>query len=453
MLERFLKYIREESLCGEGDRILLAVSGGMDSMSMVRLFSQSPFRFGIAHCNFGLRGQESDDDERFVGEQAEKHGVPFHVMRFDTQDYARRKKISTQMAARQLRYDWFDAVLQREGYQAVAVAHHLNDLVETMLINLLRGTGLAGMHGILPKKGQVIRPLLCFTREEIARMVAAGNIPYREESTNASGKYTRNRLRHQVVPVLKALNPALEHSFAATAQHFLEAEQVVRQYMDAYQHLLEPGGDGWEISCQALLALDAPQTVLYQLLQPMGFNADVVQDMLKACRSQPGRQFFSATHKAIKDRGRLIIVPLEEAATGQSNPGARETALRTVEDGEKMPANQPLFEELFRTRVLDADTAAIPRDPDTAWLDFGKLQFPLRVRYWKEGDRFHPLGMKGQKKLSDFFVDSKVPLHLKGRIPLVFSGNEIAWVAGYRIADPFKVTTVTKKVYEIQKIN
>ncbi|QEC51147.1 tRNA(Ile)-lysidine synthase [Anseongella ginsenosidimutans] len=433
MLERFLKYIREEDLCKGGDRVLLAVSGGMDSMFMYALFSRSPFSFGIAHCNFGLRGEESDEDQMFVKQEAGKSGVPFYTVRFKALDYAREHKLSTQMAARQLRYDWFETLRREEGYQAIAVAHHLNDQVETMLINLVRGTGPAGLHGILPKNGKIIRPLLCFTREEIAAAVNREAIPYREESSNASDKYLRNRLRHQVVPVLKALNPGLEHTFAATARHFLEAEQFIEHHMEPYRALLQKEGESFRISCKALPEPGMGETILYQLIKPFGFAAGQSRDILNACQSQPGKQFFSATHQLIKDRGYLIIIPLQNTS------------------GQGLLQNEALsFEKMFEAEILRAEDAGTSPGAGTAFLDYEKLQLPLTVRYWQDGDRFHPLGMKGSKKLSDFFVDQKIPLHLKGRIPLLLSGKEIAWVAGYRIADPFKVTEGTKKVYRIK---
>src|SRR3546814_100700 len=346
MLDRFLKYIQEENLCLPGDRILLGVSGGMDSMLMTWLFSQSAFSFDIAHCNFGLRGKESDEDEEFVAAQAQNYGVSFHRHHFETSDYARRKKISVQMAARELRYEWFETFRRQEHYQAVAIAHHRNDLVETMLINLLRGTGPDGLHGILPRNGHLIRPLLCFTREEIAGMVVSQKLPYREESTNASDKYLRNRLRHQVVPVLKELNPSLEHTFSKTAQLFLETGQLIHRYVDKHRRVLQKTKSGWEISCQVLCQADAPGILLYHLLRPMGFHPDTIQELLEACNSQPGKQFSSPTHTAIKDRDRLIIIPRENKPS--------------------VIAEEADFEELFDTRVLEVSSAGIPGDAGIA---------------------------------------------------------------------------------------
>ena len=425
MIERFLEFISEEGLCAPGDSVLLGVSGGMDSMTMSRLFRQSPFRYGIAHCNFGLRGGESDEDERFVKEYAGKCGVPFFSVRFNTGEYARERRISTQMAARELRYRWFEEIRQREGYDAVAVAHHLNDLVETMLINLVRGTGLAGMHGISPKKGKLIRPLLGFTREEIEAFANGEAIPYREESSNASDKYMRNRLRHCVVPVLKELNPRLEHTFANSARHFSEAEQLLGEQVNWYRHLLEQQDGAWTLDYSSIREMSAPRTVVYELLKPFGFNEETVQALLEADQAQPGKQFLSASHRAVKDRDRLIIVPVR-----------------------KDPV--PAFEELFEARVGTPEDTAITPDARRAFLDYHTLRLPLKVRYWQEGDSFQPLGMKGRKKLSDFFVDQKIPLHLKQRIPLLLSGDEIVWVAGYRIAEPFKITPATKKIYELR---
>lgn len=435
MLERFLKYIEEEGLCRKQDRLLLAVSGGMDSMFMMRLFSQSSFLAGVAHCNFKLRGEESDQDQEFVKQEAEKLKLPFYTVSFSTESYAGRRKISTQMAARELRYEWFEQLARKEGYPLIAVAHHLNDLVETMLINLIRGTGPAGMHGIFPKKGNIIRPLLAFTREEIAAEVRRQAIPYREESSNASDKYLRNRLRHQVIPVFQELNPNLEHTFAANARHFLEAEQLIDQHIAPYRELIKRDNESWRLPCQALEEQKISGSVLFHLLRPFGFNAATISGIMEACRAQSGKQFFSPTHRLVKDRDDLIISPLP--ATGNGD-----------DDRQGSPAS--LFDELFEGEAMDAKDLAFGDGNTSAFLDMDKLQFPLEARYWKKGDRFHPLGMNGRKKLSDFFVDLKIPLQVKEQIPLVLSGGEIAWVAGYRIAHPFRVTTLTKKVYRIK---
>ena len=429
MLERFLKYIAEEGLFQRGDRVLLGVSGGMDSMLMAALFSQSGYPFGMAHCNFGLRGSESDQDEQFVKKEAEKLRIPFYSKRFQTHAYAEEKKISTQMAARELRYTWFDQLAEEEDYQVIALAHHLNDLVETMLINLLRGTGPAGMHSMQPRNGNRVRPLLCFTREEIAREVAKQKIPYREESSNASDHYLRNRLRHHLVPMLKAENPSLEHTFAATARHFAEAGRFIDQQLAPYRAWLTKDGENWRLPCEKLTGMGSGSFVLFRLLQPFGFNADVAREVFRACNSQAGKQFFSPTHRLIKDRDQLIITPLHQGEEKKSGPA---------------------LEDLFETAVLDSAAAEIDPGPNTAYLDYDTLQLPLTVRNWQPGDRFHPLGMRGHKKLSDFFIDLKIPLHRKHRIPLVCSGEEIVWVAGYRIAEPFKVSPTTKKVYRIR---
>lgn len=426
MLERFLKYIADERLFRPEDRVLLGVSGGMDSMLMARLFSESPYTFGIAHCNFGLRGVESDDDEAFVKQEAAKLRVPCFATRFQTHTYAEENKLSTQMAARELRFAWFDMIREENGYAVMALAHHLNDLTETMLINLIRGTGPTGMHSMQPKSGNRVRPLLCFTREEIAGAVRAWGVPYREESSNSSDDYLRNRLRHHVIPLLREENPNLERTFAETARHFSEADQFIEAHMTPYRHLLVQDGTGWRISCRQLQKAPAAGMILFRLLHPFGFRSETIKEILQACSSQPGKQFLSKNHRIIKDREYLYLIPRYDLETAA-----------------------PDFARLFDATVSNVDDTTLTSDPDTAFLDYDKLQFPLTVRYWEAGDRFQPLGLRGQKKLSDFFVDLKVPRHLKKRIPLLVSGNTIVWVAGYRIAEPYQVTSTTKKVYRI----
>lgn len=463
MLKKLLHFIKKEKLFSTDDRVLLAVSGGRDSMVMSELFRQAGFRFGIAHCNFRLRGTASDADELFVKEWAQAHKVPFHSARFQTRQYAGEHKISVQMAARQLRYEWFEQIRRENGYGFIATAHHQDDVMETMLINLVRGTGVSGMHGILPKFQSLIRPLLCFRQDEISRFQQENAVPYREDSSNQSEQYWRNKIRHRVIPVLKELNPRVTVTFSRNARHFAEAEAVLKKYVDQHRQLLVTQHEGWVLDYRELERTTAPATLLFELLKPFGFTAETVLDMLEAKEAPPGKQFFSgpkpAESRKLKAEGGSVPpagaakpsgggTSAEAAAQKPGSPAYTAVKDRTslfIYPASVRPAPDP--DTLFKQETMEYHGQDIPRSPLVAYLDHDRLTFPLQVRYWQEGDTFMPLGMKGRKKLSDFFVDEKVPLHLKHRIPLVLSGDEIIWVAGYRIAEPCKVTGQTRKIH------
>lgn len=434
-LQRFKEYINQNSLVKNGEKALLAVSGGRDSVLLVHLFHESGLAFGIAHCNFHLRNEESDRDEAFVKELAVKFGVPFHCTHFDTIGAASRNGISIQMAARRLRYDWFEEIRREEQYAAVAVAHHLSDAVETLLMNLCRGTGIAGLHGIASRRDSIIRPLLFLTRSEIDEIVAEEGLAYVEDSSNASDKYARNKIRLQVMPQLKAINPNVEHTFEQNIARFRQTEQVLQQYVGQLRkEILLESGSLIKISLSSIRRLEPAELLLSSLLTPYHFEEPVVKEILVAVNRNPqsGLQFFSGTHQALINRTDLLITPLS---------GRHEEMVTIDRDATRV---------VFNEHTLDIYYVATGKpvfQPNLAYVDQAALVYPLILRYRQEGDRFMPLGMRSFKKLSDFLIDEKVSLIQKDRIPILENGNgEIIWVAGMRVDNRYKLTVATKKV-------
>lgn len=442
--ERLVQYVGEQDLCRPGDRILLAVSGGKDSVLMCHLFAGAGYTIGIAHCNFQLRGADSDADEALVNRLARQLEVPFYTAAFDTAEHARAYGISIQMAARDLRYDWLETIRASQGYDHIAIAQHQNDHLETLLLNLVRGTGLSGLRGIRPKRGRIIRPLLFLTAEEVAAEVARRGLEYRDDASNFSTKYARNKIRLEVIPKLKELNPALERTMAADIARFTDAHAVVQRYVAALRDRLfvperREGGQEWHIPIAELAALQPQRFLLYELFRPYGFTESVLADLADALPGIPGKQFFSPSHALYVDRHVVVLKPLDERS------GVDEALIN--ESGGSVNWGGHRFEAGFA-----ADTS-VRTDPHIAQFDADRLVFPLRIRSWRTGDAFHPLGMNGRKKLSDFFVSLKIPLHDKHRIPVVVNGNgDIIWVAPYRIDNRYKITAETKKVFTLARL-
>lgn len=431
MRERFLDFIKKHALVLPGERVLLAVSGGVDSMTLLTLFSQSEIPFGVAHCNFNLRGEASDQDEALTRRVAEGLGVPFFSRRFKTKSYAASKGISTQMAARDLRYDWFDQLCRDEGYQKVATAHHLDDSLETVLLNLVRGTSIAGLRGILPINDKVIRPLLDFTKHELTDWALEQGVKWREDASNQETDYQRNLIRHEVVPKLEMLNPDLLGTFRNTLSRNREVEQVFLSKVAKVRNeaLTESEGVVY-IRKDALTG----SYLLERLIRPFGFNYTQAGQILEAVDGISGKEFISDSHHLVLDRESLVITPLSlEQEAFEIDENDREVYVNGVHYSVKL--------------VPAAGLVATWKTEQNALLDMNKLVFPLKVRSWQEGDAFYPLGMTGKKKLSDFMIDRKIPVNLKNRVSVVVSGSEIVWVAGMRIDNRYKISPDTSTVF------
>jgi tRNA(Ile)-lysidine synthase len=431
-LQNFAEYIHQNALFAPGHKILLAVSGGKDSVLMVHFFKQAGFNFGIAHCNFGLRGAESQRDEHFVRTLAAVMDIPLYVTHFETKTYAANHKISTQMAARDLRYRWFEELRTREQYDFIAVAHHQDDAIETVLLNLVRGTGIAGLHGILSKRDFLIRPLLFLSRKEIDGLVNSNSIEYVEDSSNLSANYARNKLRLEVIPRLKEINPNLEETFAHNIERFSATEIVLQQRITQLrEEIFVEGFNGIYIPIQKISALHPQHLLLSELVKPFGFTDMVSSEILASLDKQSGTSFYSPTHRITIDRENLIIT-----ATGEEHNH------QMIHRSDKsIWLRKQLIEMTYTEQIV------FENNVHKAFVDLDKLIFPLILRSWQEGDRFMPLGMRNYKKLSDFFIDQKVPLPEKENVPVLVNGNgEIVWLAGMRQDNRYKLTATTKKV-------
>lgn len=439
-IQKFKNFIAQHQLFEPGSRILAAVSAGRDSVLLAHLLSQAGIDMGIAHCNFQLRPAEALAEQVFTSNLARTLNVPFYTTDFDTQSHARQKGISTQMAARELRYQWFEHIRSTFGYTYIAVAHHQNDSVETILLNLTRGTGIAGMHGILPKNGLIVRPMLFLNRDEIDTIVTENNLQYMEDSSNASSKYARNKIRHQVIPALKELNPKLEETFNSNMERFRELELLLDNKLNELRpQLLVPHGDDVHMPVTAVKKLSPQRLLLFGLLNPYGFSAQVIDDMIASLHKHAGRVFEAPNFILALDRDKLILSKRHNITPsvliGQQNTEANYAG--------------------FKLTLLHDDSPLIVRDnPMALSVDAEKIIFPLTLRNWHDGDYFYPMGMKGRKKLSDYFVSEKIPLNQKDQIPILVNGNgDVIWVSGYRPDERYKVTTHTKKVIIFELIH
>ncbi|MEI7500188.1 MAG: tRNA lysidine(34) synthetase TilS [Bacteroidota bacterium] len=437
MLKKFNNFILKTALVEKSQHILLSVSGGIDSMVMTALFHQAKLSFGIAHCNFGLRGIESDEDERFVIAMAGKYKVPCFIKNFNTSDYAHKKGISIQMAARELRYNWFEIIREQEKFDLIATAHHLDDQVETFLINLIRGTGIAGLHGIPIKNGNIIRPMMFAFRKEVEKYASERQILYREDRSNSEIKYLRNKIRHEVIPLLCSINPEFKYGLTESIARISGFEQIGNHAMEDWcRKAMTTDGKDKFIDINNLLKATPVESFAWALLSPFGFNETQVSNLLGCLEKENRKIFCSSTHRLVKDRERLVINAIE--------PKTKERSVIINHFSHRKSIKIPI--PLVFTRVIKTGKYEIPASGMIATLDFGKLTFPLSVRRWRPGDAFFPFGMKNKKKLSDFFIDQKFSLKQKEQTWLLYSGNNIAWIIGHRIDNRYRVTSATQEM-------
>ncbi|MCO6500161.1 MAG: tRNA lysidine(34) synthetase TilS [Vicingus serpentipes] len=441
MLQKFKTYYQKNDLFSSSDKILLAVSGGKDSMAMIHLFRDCNLTFGVAHCNFSLRGAESDADEELVKSVCEKHNIPFHQTTFNTNNYAEQNGISIQMAARELRYDWFEKIREENGYDYVATAHHKNDVAETMLINLIKGTGLSGLHGIRNKKDKIVRPILCFTRQEINQFILEEQIDFREDKSNSEVKYTRNRIRHSVIPEMEAINPSVVETLNVEAEQFLELEKILHDKIeDEKKRLFRDERGMISISIYELKKLNPLTSYLYLLLKDYGFNKSDITDVIHSMDGESGKRFYSSTHELTKDRDVFLL-------QDRQNVESEKFIINELADIEKLPISFS-----YSLKNYDSDIE-IQKSKDFAYLDIEKIQFPLIMRKWRKGDTFQPYGMKGRKKLSDYWIDNKVPLPEKKEKWVLEANGKIIWLVGERIDDNYKLTNQSNKVLLLQLLS
>ncbi len=441
MVHSFLKYIHQNELISEKDKVLLAVSGGIDSMVMADLFMKAKIRFSMAHCNFGLRGNESDTDQQFVEQYSLEINVEIFTRQFDTQSHADQHHISVQMAAREFRYRWFRELLQEKGFKKLAIAHHKDDQAETIIFNLIKGTGIAGLTGWKPLDDDIIRPLLFTDRKTIEAYARKNDLKWREDSSNVSTKYVRNKIRHDILPLIIEINPGFIASLGYTGIRLKETELCLRAGIEKLiKYAVTKSGNDVIILKDQITSSLFPTLGLYEILQPFGFNYRQCVDLFGAIET-PGKIIVSDRYVLNIDREKLILSPIED----HGNTGEFLPPVHIGNDTRSVSTKFGTFK--FRISTEQIAKESIPADPAVAFLDFERLTFPLTLRQWKPGDFFVPLGMSGKKKLSDFMIDEKIPVNLKRKVQVLLSGNDIVWIAGMRIDDRFKISPGTKKIF------
>ena len=461
LLKEFKQYIQKENLFQAKDRLLLAVSGGVDSVVLCELCKKSGYDFEIAHCNFQLRGDDSNRDEKFVKELAQKYNVPFHVKVFDIVAYANNVKKSIEEAARHLRYDWFNSIINNPkpqpghanetvacpvGHQAPApgfilTAHHADDNIETVLMNFFRGTGIMGLRGILPKQAKIVRPLLFARRSQLEIFVQENHLEFVTDHTNLQSDYTRNYFRNNIIPLVSKSFPEAAKNVLNNIQRFKETEMLYQQSVDLHKkNLLEHKGNEIHIPVLKLIKTVPLATVLYEIIKAFGFTAHQTDEVIDLLKSDTGKYVQSATHRIIKNRNWLIIAPRQ----------ATEADNILIEEND----TEIIFKQgTISLEKINNETFLIVNDPMAAQLDLTAIKFPLLLRKWKQGDYFYPLGMQKKKKVSRFFIDQKLSLTQKENTWVIEIDKKIIWVVGMRIDDRFKVTPATETILKIGYIS
>ena len=418
LVKKVKEFIEKEDLFSKQDKILVALSGGADSVALTRILITLGYHCEAAHCNFELRGEESDRDEDFVRNFCRSLNIKCHSIHFETRRYAAQQSISIEMAARELRYNWFSKICEESDCQVVAVAHHKDDSVETMLLNLIRGTGINGLLGIRPKNGNVVRPLLCASRQEVVAYLHRMNQTYVTDSTNLEDEYTRNKIRLNLLPLMEEINPSVKDGLVKTSSYLNDISKVYQQAIKESidRIFITPEK---EISIEKLMNEPAPQALLFEVLSPLGFNSTQVEEVYGSLNGQPGKRFISSQWQVVKDRELLLI---EKVKTANDKP-------------------QIIFEEVLFTKEF-----VIPKDKNTACFDANKFKGVISIRKWEKGDYFIPFGMKGKKLVSDFMTDSKFSLLKKEQQWVLSCNDQIAWLIGERTDNRFRIDDSTQKV-------
>jgi tRNA(Ile)-lysidine synthase len=431
LLKQFKEYIKKENLFQPKDRLLLAVSGGVDSVVLCELCKQAGYDFVIAHCNFQLRGEESERDEQFVKKLGEKYGVEVVIKKFDTKKYIEETKKGTQEAARDLRYEWFNELANGKW---ILTAHHAGDNIETLLMNFFKGTGVNGLHGILPKQGKIIRPLLFAQKAELKKFAEENKLEFVEDSSNASDKYTRNYFRNQLIPDLQKVFLQVENNLLDNLQRFKEIEQLYQQSIELHKKkLLEQKGVEVHIPVLKLLKAEPLSTIVYEIIKEFGFTSYQATDIIALLQSETGKFIQSSSHRIIKNRNWLIISPNQTF-------GAENILIEKADKKIEFTNGILEFKEVPNVQYSMLNSQLV------AQLDAYEIRFPLLLRKWKQGDYFYPLGMNKKKKLSRFFIDQKLSMTEKENVWVIEMDKKIAWIVGFRIDNRFKITDKTKNI-------
>lgn len=465
MLENFVKYVRRNSLFKRENRVLLTISGGIDSMVMAYLFHEWKYDFAIAHCNFQLRGEEANKDQKLVEETAKKYNVPFYTINFETKKYAEEKKISIQMSARELRYAWFEKIRKEHNFDFIVTAHHKDDVIETFLINLARGTGIKGLTGIKPKNGNIIRPMLFANRTEIAEFCNEKNIAFREDASNQETYYARNFIRKNIITEFEKIYPTFRNNLIHTSEHLKDAENVLKSEVEKVKKEIitksaslrgrnDRGNlnadEEIKINIEKLQKLENNVFFLSEIIQDFGFNYSDAKDMIKSLETNAGKMFYSPSHQALRDREFIIIsekieVEKVEILIEKTDLEQASSLVQNSKRGRLLQLPIKLKFEIF-----DAKNYKITYSKSISILDFDKLKFPLTLRNWKNGDYFYPLGMTQKKKIADFLTDQKLSIIEKQQTYVLCSENEIVCIINHRIDNRFKITNETEKVLVVE---
>lgn len=451
LLKRYTDFIQQAHLFDPSDKLLLAVSGGIDSVVLVHLIKATGHRFGIAHCNFQLRGEESQRDEAFVTEQANSFAVPLYIKRFDTKRYAEEHKASIQVAARELRYEWFREILEgkasqdlkgsvpdnAETYRYLVTAHHLDDNIETVFMNFCKGTGIRGLKGMLSKQESIVRPLLFAGRNDILAYAKSHKLTWVEDSSNDETKYTRNYFRKVVLPAVEKIYPQVRDNLSESINRYQEVADLYEQAVELNRKkLVEVKGEEVQIPVLKLSKNSSRRTLIYEIIRDYGFSAQQVEEVEKLLSSESGRYITSPTHRVLRNRAWLVISPLISIKEG--------VVIVNKEDKEAV------FDQCrLRLKWQAGEGIKYPASTDIATLDANEVHFPLIIRRWKAGDYFYPLGMRKKKKLSRFLIDQKLSLTQKEKVWVVESHKKIVWVIGFRIDDRFKISPSTRQVLQL----
>lgn len=421
--------------------IVVGLSGGADSVALLFILKELGYSCHAAHCNFQLRGEESVRDLHFAQQIAQEAGVPFHTVTFDTTSYAQQHKLSIEMACRELRYNWFRALCSELDAPCLAVAHHRDDSVETVLLNLMRGTGIAGLTGIRPVNGHIIRPLLALSRTDIEQYLTAIGVAYIVDSTNQQTIYTRNKVRLELLPLMQTINPSVAEAIERTATHLAEVERVYRAAIATQiAQVVTTHSDTLTIDIPSLLQQPSPSALLFEIIKAYGFTTTQLSDILQSATAPSGRVFDAPAYQLLKDRTHYIISPRVDDTPTTYYIEQSDTSLDT-----------PI--QLIISHIERTDAFQFPTSPLVACFDKDKLHYPLELRRWQQGDRFTPLGMRGSKKVSDYFSDHKFTLFDKQQTWVLLSAGKIVWIVGHRISDDCKVTNKSTQIVQLEKKN
>lgn len=436
--QQFLNECRKKLGLTTEDPILLAVSGGVDSMVMLQLFHRLHFNISVAHCNFGLRGDASLEDEKICKNICEELQIPFFHQNFETEKLANEEMVSIQMAARTLRYNWFEALMHQHHFSYLATAHHSDDQSETILLNLMMGKGAGTLQGIPLKNKRIIRPMLSFSKKEIQSYALEKNIIWREDESNSTTDYQRNFIRHKVLPLLQELNPSVQESLIRLGNRMSDMNHLTEEYSKSIlANYVDRHHDRVSISFNALLNHPAKNYLVWQALKEFGFEGNIIEDIIAACQDS-GKTFYSKDYQLQIDRDVFIIQKINATFSYETNIESSTQKINLPGGWLNLQSNSPVIQNIPT------------REENTAYIDASLLQFPLKIRTWKSGDSFFPLGMNQKKKLSDYFIDNKTPIHQKNKKLLLMNGEDIIWILGDRLDHRYRITSSTTSILKMK---